>query len=92
MKVLVEVFEVRSISGEVENRLGVAAGQSYPKGMKVFGAPELLEILSVGDQLPVDIEESTNENGDLILKIGAPSSISADATIEIICQFKAPQK
>ncbi len=90
MKVLIEVFHNRSISGEVENSLGVAAGQSYPKGMKVFGSPELLEILDVGDQIPVDIEEGTSETGELILKIGEPPSIPANATYKIICQFKAP--
>jgi hypothetical protein len=90
MKVLIEVFENRSISGEVENSLGVAAGQSYPKGMKVFGSPELLEILGVGDQIPVDIDEGTSEAGELFLKIGEPPSIPADATYKIICQFKAP--
>jgi len=89
MKVLVEVLEDKLQSGEIKNRLGVAAGQSYPKGMEVFGAPELLEILGVGDQIPVDIEEGTSETGELILKIGEPPSIPADATYKIICQFKA---
>jgi hypothetical protein len=89
MKVLVEVLEDKLQSGEVENRLGVAAGQAYPKGMKVIGSPELLEILGVGDQIPVDIEEGASETGELILKIGEPPSIPADATYKIICQFKA---
>jgi hypothetical protein len=91
MKVLIEVLEDKLQSGEIKNRLGVAAGQSYPKGMEVFGAPELLEILGVGDQIPVDIEEGKSETGGLILKIGEPPSIPADATYKIICQFKAPQ-
>lgn len=91
MKVLIEVLEDKLQSGEIKNRLGVAAGQSYPKGTEVFGAPELLEILGVGDQIPVDIEEGTSETGVLILKIGEPPSIPADATYKIICQFKAPQ-
>ena len=92
MKVLVEVLEDKLQSGEVENRLGVAAGQAYPKGMKVIGSPELLEILGVGDQIPVDIEEGISETGELILKIGEPSPIPAGATYKIICQFKAPQR
>lgn len=92
MKVLIEVFEHRSISGEVENILGVAPGQEYPKGMKIFGSPELLEILGVGDQIPVDIEEGISETGELILKIAEPSPIPPGATYKIICQFKAPRR